>query len=108
MNLASLFFFVSFFPSICLAKNNINITQEKIEPSAINKPIYNSQAEINSMGNFNFSVFLMAFSLVYAISFYVYHMFRITKDINPISPLFDIAEVETKIDFTIAEREDKQ
>ena len=47
---------------------------------------------------------LMVLSLVALLGFFGYHLRRIMKDITSVSPVFDIAETETKMDFTIAER----
>ena len=49
-------------------------------------------------------IILMMISLFALLGFFGYHLRRIMKDITSVSPVFDIAETETKMDFTIAER----
>ena len=69
----------------------------------------NNQMSIEAMsfpssGNLVTPLVLMIISLLLLFGFYGYHLRRIMKDITSVSPVFDIAETETKIDFTIAER----
>ena len=49
-------------------------------------------------------VILMTIALLFLLVYFAYHLRRIMKDITSVSPDFDIAETETKMDFTIAER----
>ena len=68
----------------------------------------NNHIDFSGEKNITLPLILMISSLVSIIIFYIYHMYRITKDINSVSPFFDIAETETKIEFTIAERNEIQ
>lgn len=58
----------------------------------------------SSTGGHPIAMIIMFLSLGALLAFYGFHLRRIMKDITSVSPMFDIAETETKMDFTIAER----
>ena len=47
---------------------------------------------------------LMTISLLALLGFFGFHLHRIMKEMTSVSPIFDMAETESKMDFTIAER----
>ncbi|EAY21791.1 hypothetical protein TVAG_238170 [Trichomonas vaginalis G3] len=58
----------------------------------------------SSTGAHPIAMIIMFLSLALLLGFYGYHLRRIMKEITTVSPMFDIAETETKMEFTIAER----
>ena len=65
-----------------------------------------SQIYFSNENNIKIPLIMMISSLILIVLFYAYYMYRISKSISSVSPFFDIAETETKIDFTIAERDE--
>ena len=59
---------------------------------------------LNNESDINLPILLMILSITFLTLFYYIHMKRIMKEITTLSPIFDITDNETKMDFTIAER----
>lgn len=89
-----LIFFIFFAKSFDKIKQDDSYVQDSIDLNSI----------FNENQEFFIPLILMTISFFAISAFYFIHMKRIMKEITNAAPAFDLADNETKIDFTIAER----
>jgi len=76
--------------------------------SSANSDTENVRFGVSNGVDFGFPMVLMLVSLIGLCFFYFMNMKRIMKEITNVSPIFEVVENETKMEFTIAERQTSQ